>query len=244
MNILATRCMTVGDPRCAAQARWTRVLVPMLLLAAAPAAFGQPSSAMSKATLEYTVTATCTLTTPSGTTTVPCSASGWGVRLEPGWTAMMTATWNWHYTDDGLPMNGGALMDYRSGFGGIRLVNHESAGIYVQSLPACGRAGCTPFASRVVGPGLTAVFESDNDAPEDVTGSRTLTITATWPATFGGPGVGTLGFFNPGVFVNSVPAIPEPSTWAMFATLLATLACIRRRRATKGVPVQGVTSPA
>jgi PEP-CTERM motif len=200
-------------------------------LAATPARAADGASALSKATLDYTVSVTCTLTTPSGSSNVPCSTS-WDVSLQPGWTAAMTATWNWHYTDDGLPVDSGVLILTNGPLaGGTITPTHESAGIYVQAIPTCGRAGCTPLAANVTGDtGLMAVFESNNNVPDDVSGSRTLTITAALPETFTGGESAQFGFFTNGVFVNSAPAVPEPSTWALFGVSLAALTLVRRRR--------------
>lgn len=201
--------------------------------AAAPALAGQDPSALSKATLDYTVSATCTLTTPSGSSNVPCSSTLWNITLQPGWSATMSATWNWHYTDDGLPVDRGMLLTTGSSpsAGGGRPAFYESAGIYVQAIPTCGRAGCTPLAANVSGDiGLLAVFESDNSVPDDITGSRTLTVTADFPSTFSGAESAQFGFFTNGVFVNSAP-IPEPSTWALFGVSLAAMGFVKGRRA-------------
>jgi hypothetical protein len=214
--------------------------VAATMLAASPAAAGQDPSALSKATLDYTMSVTCTLTTPSGSSNVPCSSTLWNVSLEPGWSATMAATWDWHYTDDGLPVDRGTLLVTGSGpsAGGGRPALYESAGIYAQALPICGRGGCSPRPPNMSGDlGFLAVFESDNSTPDDITGSRTLTVTATWSdnEVFGWSG--QFGFFQPPGYpyftVNSAPPIPEPSTWALLGVALAALAVERRRRMRK-----------
>lgn len=208
------------------------LVVLSLALAAPPAGAGQdPSAALSKATLDYTVSVSCTLTTPSGSSSVPCDSTVWNLRLEPGWSATMTATWNWHYTDDGLPIVG-SLMDPASGlFGGSRPTFNESAGIYAQTLPACGRGACTTRPPTLSGDlGLLAVFESNNNVPDDITGSRTLTVTASWAADDPLGWTGQFGFFQPGYPYITVNSVPEPSTWALFGVSLAALALVRRRR--------------
>jgi hypothetical protein len=212
--------------------------VAATLLAASPAVAGQDLPALSKATLDYTLSVTCTLTSPSGSSNVPCSSTLWNVSLQPGWSATMAATWGWHYTDDGLPLErGGTLLITGSGpsAGGARPALYESAGIYAQALPICGRGGCSPRPPNMSGDlGFLAVFESDNSMPDDITGSRTLTVTATWSENEVFDWTGQFGFFQPPGYpyftVNSAPPIPEPSTWALFGVSLAALAFVRRRR--------------
>ena len=74
--------------------------------------------------------------------------------------------------------------------------------------------------------GVVAVFESDNSLPDDITGSRTLTVTASWSDQEFGNWSGQVGFFPVATFVN---AVPEPSTWALLGGSLAALAFVRRR---------------
>ena len=146
----------------------------------------------------------------------------------------MSATYNWHYTDDGLPVERGTLFDPRS-FGSVRPVGYESAGIYVQGVPDCPRGSCTSRPPIMSGDAYSpmAVFESDNTVPDDITGSRTVFVTATWSSDDGVPSwTGSFGIFPIGTWVNSSPAapIPEPSTWALFSVSLAALAFMRGRR--------------
>jgi hypothetical protein len=75
---------------------------------------------------------------------------------------------------------------------------------------------------------LQPVFVSDNNVPDDITGSRTLTINAAWPGDSPFAWSGEFGLAPPLVFVTSVP---EPSTWALFAVSLSALVIARRRRA-------------
>jgi PEP-CTERM motif len=60
-----------------------------------------------EATSTFT-SATCTLTTPSGTTSFACDPNAWSVSLRPGETATMTATLNYQWSNDGQPLVAGS----------------------------------------------------------------------------------------------------------------------------------------
>ncbi len=203
------------------------------LLTAAPAGAGQDEPALSKASLDYTVSSICTLTTPSGSSSVPCSSTLWNVTLEPGWSATVSSTWSWHYIDDGLPVDRAFLPGPSVS---MRPVSHESAGLYVETLPTCLRGSPCIVPNLSGSRGFFPVFESNNSVPEDITGSRTISVTATWPATIQPADytwAGQVGFFHPGypyTTVNSAPPIPEPSTWVLLGVPLAALVLFRRRR--------------
>ena len=196
------------------------------MLAGSPAMAGQDPSALSKATLAYSVSSiTCTLATPGGSSNVPCDTPQWSVTLQPGWSATMAVTYDYHYTDDGLPINGWLIQPST---GGLRPVSFESAGLYVNSYPACGRGPCTPLAPALSGNvGLVPAFEFDNSVADDISGSRTLNLTASWSEQDGTAWTGSFGYMEAGAFVNSVP---EPAMWALMALPLAAGMLVLRRR--------------
>lgn len=194
-----------------------------------------PMPAAADASLDWSISSiSCTLTAPGGATSVvPCSTTQWSPSLQPGWSATISATVDYHYTDDGLPVAGAVLIDLTTG--GFVPVTHESAGLYYFTQPACGRGGCTPQIPPALelsgATPLGAVFVSNNDVPDDITGSRTLSLTASLPAGTPYSWGGELAFAIPSATV--VNSVPEPSTWALFGVSLATLAFVRRQRMAK-----------
>ena len=203
------------------------VALPTLL---APAADAQPAS-LEKATLTATVTsATCTLTSPSGSTTVPCGPGGWSPTLQDGWTATMTATVSWTYSDDGLPLS---PLGYFDTLGGTSiLATHEAGAIYAR-MPSCFPGSQTPCISGSGYPNAPYSFQliSNDTSPTSLSGSFDVTVTANHSF---GP---QWGAWTPSLYVNpdavvfsSTAAIPEPSTWALMVLSLPVLGWAVRRR--------------
>lgn len=206
------------------------------------AAFALPahaeSSPFEKATLNAGITSvTCTVTSPGGSTAVPCNASSWQPTLESGWTATMTATVSWTYSDDGLPLS--PLGYFVTASGTSIVATNEAAAIYAR-MPNCfpgSTSACVsgtgynnlPFALAVV---------SNDTTPTSTSGS--FVVTATAQHTFGS----FYGPWTPNLYVNldpvvysSTAAIPEPSTWALMLLSIPALGwAARRRRGLRGAP--------
>lgn len=205
------------------------------IVAAAMAALSLPARAT--ATLDASVvSATCSLTTSEGTTSVPCQPQGWSVMLQPGWSAQMVATITYDYADDGLPLDrpGGFQLDSSGLF--MRFVDHEAGAVYVQtSHLTCRYSSCQPPPGlEFTGWGFGPFIVSDNDVPDRVSGSFVVTTGA---INVSDPQYAMS--FSPTIYVSEfemafsgVPAIPEPGTWVLMAAGLAGLALWRRRAPT------------
>jgi PEP-CTERM motif len=192
-------------------------------------------SAHAAATLDaQIVNVTCTVTTSEGTLVLPCSAGSWVVALQPGWRALMTATIEYAYTDDGLALAsiGGFQMDV-AGFG-TRLVDHEAGGLYAMTSNCISRYCSHPPGQDYFGAsGFPPIFLSDNDVAESVNGLLTVSTGAELSpqSPFG---------WNPTVFIglrsqtfaglDPVTAVPEPSTLCLWLLSLAALAWTVRQR--------------
>ncbi len=204
-------------------------------LLAAPVLAAPTATNLSKATLNTTVTSvTCTVTTPTGSNIVPCNANGWAPTLEFGWTATMSATFAYTYTDDGLPLS---PLGFFQTVGGTAIsATHEAAGIYAR-MPNCfpGGGPCVPGFQYNNLPYQLVVVSNDT-TPSDLSGS--FTVVATAANTFNVP-TGSVPWtpslyvrLDPSVF-SSTAAIPEPGTWALMLLSLPALAWVTRRRRTR-----------
>jgi hypothetical protein len=212
----------------------TAALVAACLLLAAPLSQAAPSPALSKAVLTSSlVSVTCTITTPAGTTTVPCSTTGWSPTLLQGWTASMTATYSYTYVDDGLPLLRpfGFQMD-ANGLG-VQFASFEAGALYALTSSTCAesRSGCRVDPSfQFSGTRFGPLFLSNDAVATNTSGTVSITTNAT--VADNSPFAWTPGLFI-GTFevVNSVPAIPEPSTYALMLGGLCLVAAMSRRRA-------------
>jgi hypothetical protein len=213
-------------------------VVAACLLLAAPLSQAAPSPALSKAVLTSSlVSVTCTLTTPAGTTTVPCSTTGWSPTLQQGWTASMTATYSYAYVDDGLPTT--TPFSFQLDANGLRLqpASFEAGALYPLTSGTCAssRYGCGVPPSFVYGgTPFAPLFLSNDGVPTNTSGTVSITANATVAGS--SPMSWTprlyIGTFE---LVNSVPAIPEPSTYALMLGGLCLVAAMARRRAPPSV---------
>ena len=190
---------------------------------------------LSKATLDYTTSGTCTLTTPDGTSTTACSGTNWAVTLQPGWSASMQLTVHYTYQDDGLALDRPVVIQNPSAGTGT-VATHESAAIVART-PGCLFGPCPgldPSRGYTSVPVLLGIVSNDT-GPTATEGTLTFTTGAFNAAgSMLGPWDAVM-FINLEPAVNSVAAIPEPSTWALMALPLALgIALSRRRRGRAG----------
>ncbi len=177
-----------------------------LALTAATAWSALPAST---GTLDWSVTDVgCTLTTAQGSTSVPCSTSGWSPTLEIGWRATMAVTFAYNYSDDGLALT----ADVPSFSAGVpnwpptridRVIEtphgttpsttgafYEAASLFTVVVPRCGSSGAICDAVARYGLGAfsysapidwATLFYSNNAVPDSVSGTTTVTLNAEFP---------------------------------------------------------------
>lgn len=212
----------------------------------APAQASVAAAPMSIAVIEATLTgATCSITTADGaTTTAPCDPKGWTAVLGPGWSAQMTATIHYNYSDDGLPLElslpPSPLTQFQLdpfGFSILQL-EFEAGAIYTFTSQTHCHVRTSPCGNIAPGGndlyfgeyGFPPVFVSHNNFAEDVSGDISVTTGVQWLPSSIGQGVTwshTL-FVDPSTQVAS--AIPEPATWALMIGPLLGLGWLCRRR--------------
>jgi PEP-CTERM motif len=187
----------------------------------------------------------CTVTSPSGTTAVPCDGASFAASLQPGWSATIRADVHYTYHDDGLPVDPRMAQFQNDAFGlSNTAVDHEAGAIYVVSSYCQNRYDCagpidtsgTPFAPFFLG---------NNDVPDDLTGTWSVFATSSrssdspFPA-FATLTIGAFGRYFSGDgtsgLVNAIAApVPEPGTYALFMAGLGLLGAVRRRASKKSI---------
>lgn len=186
------------------------------------------------ATLDVSISnVTCAVGGPSGTSYVQCdqSASGNGASflasLQAGETASINATLSYKYRDDGLalPTPGFAYFDAQTFFFG----DNEFATLRVFS-NACEHPGSC--GNDITGGSIDRLVLGLNSTPDFLTGSLNVSsfvMASSLPMT----ATVAFGWLENVYSVGDapVPAVPEPSTYALMAAgLLAVLFVSRRRR--------------
>jgi hypothetical protein len=183
--------------------------------------------------------AACSTTSPDGTTTsVPCESGGWSPTLEPGWSALMTATIGYSYADDGRRLDSPASIQV-SHMGSVT-ASFESAVLYsVTSASRCsifhGGDHCSidsvPYDAYFDVAASYPLFLSNNDVAEAVSGQFEVTTGWLWrpPSNFYGQGYTLTPTLSVDVW-GIAHAVPEPSTWALMIGPLLGLGVFARRR--------------
>jgi hypothetical protein len=153
----------------------------------------------------------------------------------------MTATISYHYRDDGLslaPQDNPQYYSFQNGLGAI-FVTSEAAAIYVYSSNSCYHytgPACSSDYSLWSGStyNFSMVFLAANDRPEDIRGEIPVWVGVRWdpPPFYYGQGFTAQRnlYIDVSTQVQSVAAIPEPSSWAMMLGPLLGLGLLARRR--------------
>jgi hypothetical protein len=216
---------------------------------AALAASSPGDSTLGKATLDvYWSDIKCGVTTPQGTTYAACNGLSFTglsftVLVQPGSYAFVTATLNYTYHDDGLPLVvigsdglpaiGGDGLPVRTAgvfqsnsFGSVLRVFNEAAGINLISNGCCYPPSYT---YSFDGPFLLTF--GVNDQPDDLTGQVTFTATAGIgdSSSIADTRTAFIGISNTAVY-SSVSPVPEPSTYGLMLAGLLGWAVMAKRR--------------
>lgn len=221
------------------------VAMAMGLSMSVPAQAGLAAAPMSIAVLEATTTsANCSITTLEGTTTtVACDPAGWTAVLGPGWSAQMTATIHYEYSDNGLPLHGSAgrrptfqldpfgfsLLELEFEAGAIHAFTHWTH-CHARTT-SCGEIAPGGGDQYFGEYGFPPVFVSHNEVADDVSGDISVTTGVRWDAASLYYGLGIT--WSHTLFVNpstQVAAIPEPATWLLMVGPLLGLGWLGRRR--------------
>jgi hypothetical protein len=225
--------------RCLAPVSAAVICTALTLLLIPPSA-AAATNILGRGQLEASVTsAACTITWPDGAITdVACSPTGWSPTLTPGSSASMTATVDYHYEDNGLPLPIPQSLQVtdRASVG----ATFESAVLYVETshFDAC-RFGTAPHCSTDIFPydhyfdrdPQWVVFLSNNDHPESVNGQVTVTTEWEWLLPTGYSGPRAPQTINLHVSTWGIAyAVPEPSTWVLMLGSLTMLIWRVRRR--------------
>jgi PEP-CTERM motif len=206
-------------------------------------------SAQAEATLEaHVVGATCTVTTPEGTTSVvPCSADSWVVALQPNWSAQMVATIEYTYADDGLPLarpQGITIQPH----GSVLEVFNEAGALYKNTSTCVGYYCETGRGWEVytgAGNYYGPVFISANEVADSLTGTLTVTVGALFD---GLPPYYEPYTWRPNLYVSldalsvltfsgeePVTAVPESGTFALMLMGLGAVGSVALRRTRSSV---------
>ena len=179
---------------------------------------------------------TCGITGAAGETLFSdCNGMSFAARIEPGQTAFLRGTLNYHYTDDGLP------LPYPQGIQGDAAgflmipVTFEVGALYFGSNDCSDSRYCNTLPGLIVsGTRFTPPLVLGlNDQADDITGSKALFVTV-------GVAADTPFGFSSTLFVSHFPVlfsapVPEPATLALMAGGLLLTSLMLGRRRVRGV---------
>jgi PEP-CTERM motif len=190
------------------------------------------TTAMTTLTYEW-VDLHCGIVATDGSVSArPCATDqpSFTALVQPGEAALLFATLAYAYHDDGL------LLDRREGFQmdafgfQMRYFDHEAAGLHISS-STCQNRYCNPFPEWTDSfSGPIGVLLGDNDVADDLTGRIDFTVTAGVRSAWPGAETRTAFLGATAETFSPVAAIPEPSTWALMAAGLLSIAVLARRR--------------
>jgi hypothetical protein len=171
----------------------------------------------------------CGVTSDAGTAFSECSSPSFSAALAPGQTAFLSLTVDFHYTDDGLPLERPFAFQLDPNGLNMLPVPYEAAVLYPQSNNCSGSRYCRPPPHLVLGgTGFAPLVLGLNDEPDDIRASWDLSVTI--GAAAGQPLGATADLFLGFTPVTVSAPIPEPATVALLGSGLAALAWRRRRR--------------
>jgi hypothetical protein len=198
------------------------VLSTVLAFVAAPA--------HALATIETNVSGiSCGITDSSGATMLSdCSSLSFAVTLQPGQSAFLRGTLNYHYTDDGLPVRFTSVPITT----GVTFQTSFEAGLILFPNDLCDPRFCgfvPPSVSFASSPTLrTPLILGQNEQSDDITGSVDMFATISQSVDARLP-------FSADLRIGGVPfaisaPVPEPATIGLLASGLLLGAALRRRR--------------
>ncbi len=166
------------------------------------------------------------------TLTCPSADLSFSAMAQPGQSVFLTATLNYAYHDDGLPLaERGYFQLDPYGLTG-QLVDHEAGGLTFVTNGCSGFRLCPQPPHYIDSSNLPfKIVFGDNDQPDDLSGQSVFTVTAgiasDW---FGGaPRTAFIRVANVTTYSGVAP-VPEPGTYALMLAGLALMGVAAQRR--------------